>query len=503
MHERYRNPEITQIWSDEHKLSLWQRSELAMVEARRRLHFVSSEIYQEVVSFLEKNEIDIAWWKKRDQEIHHDLNAFLDERARFLPPDLQPCFHKKMTSYDTEEPAFATMLRKSYDLVVLVCKVFEKVLIGQALAHRHTLMLGKTHGQAAELQTFGKRCLTHLASFLVSTEALEKASSVLKYSKMSGAIGNYGSIDPALEEEALAILGFKPFYGATQIMPRELYAPLAQALCQIVLTLSKIALDIRLGARSPRPIYQEPFKKKQKGSSAMPHKRNTIRTEQMDGMADLAVGYFLAIQKSIVTWEERSIEQSCKERVAWPDLFHTVLHCLKTMTGVVEKLQIYPDNMLWEILESRGCYASSEAKDIVQELGAPLGLTREEAYRIVQLAAFNIHEPTRSVREFRRFVPNSLEQAGKQLDAYESPANEKWNNLRRYIARGDLRCSEELDATEEQVERWNGILHQIFSNQEILSRWFRIFEPVNLLANEDILYKKILGYIPGKGAVQP
>ena len=183
-------------------------------------------------------------------------------------------------------------------------------------------------------------------------QLLHEVSTNLDYSKLSGAIGNYGSINPEVEIKALELLELQPYYGATQIMPRELYAPLAQALAQIVSTLNKIAMAIRLGARSGNPIYHEPFKKTQMGSSAMPHKKNTIRTEQIEGMERMAHNYLQMIMENIKTWEERAIEQSCVERVAWPDLFHVTIHSLRSMNFVLSGLQVYPDNMLREIIES-------------------------------------------------------------------------------------------------------------------------------------------------------
>ena len=399
MIERYTDKDIARVWSDENKLKLWQKTELAVIKTMANLGQIDKEIFTKIIEILEGRPIDLVWWKEKEKEIKHDLNAFVEERLRFLPPELQQYFHRKITSYDTEEPAFATMLKESLELVERYFLVLDTILVEMAKRYRFTIMNGRTHGQEAELQTFGKRILTWLRDLRFDLATLKRAAENLIYSKISGAIGSYGSIEPELEEKALEMLGFEPYYGATQIMPREIYAPIAQVLCQLVVTLNKIALAIRLGARSGRPIYQEPFGKKQKGSSAMPHKKNTISTEKIEGMARMAKRFFDMIQDNIVTWEERAIEQSCVERVAWPDLFHVVIHSLKTMSRVLAGLVVYPDNMLLEIIDSRGCYASNEAKEVLRQLGVQYGLTTEDAYRIIQLAAFNVFEPTAEENE--------------------------------------------------------------------------------------------------------
>ena len=280
MIDRYSNKKITEIWSDSNKLKFWQASELAVLRARVNRGELEEKDYNLILCSLESNPIDIEWWLAKDKEIHHDLNAFLEERLRYIPKDLRVWFHKGMTSYDTEEPAFGAMLKESICVVENDFKEVHVIVKEMATKYRYTVMVARTHGQEAELETVGKRCLCWYQDLSVSFDNLQKAVLSLGYSKMSGAIGNYGSLDPEMEREALRILGFEPYLGATQIMPREMYAPIAQALSQIVSTFNKIALTIRLGSRSGSDkIYQEPFVKKQKGSSRMPHKKNPWRAE--------------------------------------------------------------------------------------------------------------------------------------------------------------------------------------------------------------------------------
>lgn len=490
---RYEQAEITRIWSDENKLSLWEKTELAVIKARVALSELSRETWLEMRRILRKNPIDISWWKNRDKEIGHDLDAFLDERRRFLPLPLRPYLHEDLTSYDTEEPAFVWMLKESIRLVEECISELSTVLKDMARKYCYAIMMGRTHGQEAELQTFGKRCLDWYQDLRVDAVNLRRAKSNLSYSKLSGAVGNYGGIDPKLEKEALRILGFQPFYGATQIMPRELYAPLAQALCQTVMTLDKIATAIRLGARSGQPIYQEPFGRRQKGSSRMPHKKNTISTEQIEGMARIAEGFQSMIMKNIKTWEERAIEQSSVERVAWPDLFHVAIHSLKTMTRVLKGLAVYPDNMLREVIDSRGCYAAGEVKKFLGKKGVPFGLSTEEAYRIVQLAAFNVFEPTAEARQLRENPPVSLNQADELLLKFQQMERPKPASIKDAILKGTLKPSPELEATESDVKRWNDLLRQISQDPANVKEFEQIFSALYLLRNEAKLYQEILG----------
>ncbi len=494
MIERYRKPVISAIWSDEYKLRLWQASEFAAIQAQQELGRFPQGTSYEVALVLEASPIDIDWWLKEDEKIHHDLIAFLNERRRFLPQNLQKFWHKNMTSFDTEEPAFGKMLVESIAVVETKVKALLETLRVLSLKHRYTLMLARTHGQGGEGQSFGKMVLTWHTELRTAWELLQLSSNYsLKFSKMSGAAGNYGGLDPEVEKRALGILGFKPLYGATQVMPRILYAPIAQGLANLATVLHKIGLDIRLKARSPRPLLQEPFKKTQKGSSAMPHKKNTIRTEQLEGMARLAKSFASAIADGIETWEERAIEQSCVERVAWPDLFHVIVHSLEVLTGVVSKMPVYADNMLAELVETCGCYAAAEAKEKLKELGESFGLTAQDAYDIVQLAAFNAFEPTPEAREIRQQIPESLLDAGILLDEMKMCPERQRQTIETIIADGALHTSPELSSDEATVARWNGMLLAIFEKPEACQSWNEVFDPEELLRHEHVLFENAFG----------
>jgi len=492
MIKRYASPVISSVWTNEFKLGLWQETELAVMQARVMLNLLDEKVFDETHRILTQLPIDISWWEARDTEIHHDLQAFIDERVRRLPPEFQVRFHEDMTSYDTEEPAFARMLAKSLEPVSAAVQALVKLLREMAIKYRYTVMMGKTHGQQAEIQSFGKRCLSWIADLSVDYGNLLAAGENLKFSKLSGAIGNYGSLTPKIEERALRLLGLTPFPGATQIMPRELYAPLAQALCQVVMTIDKIGTTIRLGARSGRPIYQEPFGKKQKGSSRMPHKKNTILTEQLEGMARMAQGYLLMIMQNIKTWEERAIEQSCVERVAWPDLFHVTMHSLKTITTVLSGLQVYPDNMMLEIIDSRGCYAAGGAKEFLRQRLAGQGIEAEDVYRMVQLAAFVAFNPTNSVANLRASPPENIPDMNMWLQYFSKESPAPVVSIKDILSRGLLEPVPELDATESQVDGWNEALEEIFTDVSCCRDWENVFSIQQRLLGEDELYKKLI-----------
>ena len=493
MIERYSYGPIADIWSDLNKLLFWQGTELAVIKAEANLGQIPIEVYAEIYTILMRNPIDIDFWKQLEEDLKHDLVAFLEERRRFLPENLKLYLHGNgMTSYDTEEAAFAKMLKESIAVTTEEYAGLQEILKEMALKYRHTIMNGRTHGQEAELQTFGKRCLTWHKELQVNFENLQRTTEVLKYSKLSGAEGNYGGIDPETEKEALTILGFEPFYGATQIMPRELYAPIAHALSQLVLSISKIAIDIRLGARSGRPIYQESFGKKQVGSSTMPHKRNTISAEQLEGMARLAKSYSIALTENIITWEERSIEQSSVERVAWPDLFHVTIRSLKTISKVLKNLTVYPDNMLLEIVDSRGGYASSNAKEVLKKVGLTFGLSTEDAYRILQLAAFNVHEPGEMEEKLRNRPLGSFEKSNELLHIFQTFERPTPISIQHIIPKGKLKVSSRLGATESDIQKWNETLKKIFQDTENLNKWNEVFTPSHILRYESVLFEEIL-----------
>lgn len=496
MDPRYISLEIQRIFGDANKLRLWRETELAVIRARAKRGVISQEVADKIEKILRATRIDEKRWKEIDADIHHDYNAYVMLELALLPPELQEYFHSGITTFDGEEAPFSIMLAEACAIVLDLTDKFSEILKNHALKYRYTPMMGATHGQFAEMMTFGKRNLSWYQDMQINIKILRWAIKWLTYSKISGAIGNYNNIDPEVERIALEELGKKPYYGATQIMPRETYAQVASALYQIVSSLNKIALTIRLGARTPYPIYQEPFKSKQMGSSVMPHKKNTIRTEQIEGMNRMALGYLNMIMLNIPTWEERAIEQSCVERVAWADLFHVAVHSLNVMVGVIGKLNVYPDNMLRQIFETRGCYASGQAKEFIRSKGSQFGLQGEEGYRIVQVAAFMAHGPNSIQQHMRNELPKSL----SEVDQPESlrglimvAGSDPDRNIKYIIQHGLLKVVPELAINQAEVEKWNNVLEQVFSDPENCQQWEDIFKFSTHIKTERELYVKVFG----------
>lgn len=493
MIQRYENSFLREIWSDEKKVANWRRVELAVIEARLDLGLIPEHVFRSIGCFLRNFPLNLQKWLELEKELNHDLNAFVALEKEILP-EIDRCFyHDGMTSYDTEEPAFALVLTEAVEYVLTLLPQLEEELVRLAKLYRFTPMNARTHGQEAEMQSFGSRILAWIVQLRNGVKRLKEAKDHdLIFSKISGAIGKYTTISPELEEKALGILGLKPFYGATQIIPRELYLPTAQALCQITQTIAKIAEDIWLMAQSGKPLAQEPFGKKQKGSSAMPHKKNPISSEKLQGMARMARGYLAMLQENIHTRQERTIEQSSVERVVWPDLFHVTAHAITTLTKVLGGLRVYPDNMLWEINNSRGCYASAQVKDFLKKYGEVV--SEEEVYLIVQLAAFNAHEPGNNALELRNKPNGSLEETAYFVDNFsEISKQEGEKSIEKFILGGTLRVSADLPHNTDTVVAWNKSLQKLFSDPDVRESFSKLFLPEHLLKSEQFLFEKVLG----------
>jgi adenylosuccinate lyase len=493
MIKRYEDPRIKKTWSLEEKYKLWQDTELAVIMARENLRRIPFGTYEKISAALLAR-IDAKKIERLEKKLQHDLNAFLEERWGRLSDKLKSFFHQDMTSYDTEESAFIVCLQDSCKLVQ---EEMEKLMVNirtQAIKFRFTPMNGRTHGQEAEIQSFGKRLLTWYCDLDAAIINLSRSMETLKYSKLSGAIGTNSGIDQELETEALRILGFKPYHGATQILPRILFSPIASALSDLVSQIEKIALDIRLGARSGRrQLWQEPFSKKQKGSSAMPHKKNTIACENITGMGRMARKLSDGLKENIVTWEERAIEQSSVERVFWPNLFHVTIRAITVLNRVITGMVVFPDNMIGEIVGSLGTYASNEAKEFLTKVGLQVGLNRAETYRIVQLACFNAFEPSQTRLQFRGELPQDYEQADEAMNLDLAEKDRSW--IRDIILEGRLRVHPELDANQAQVAKWNAALQSLFrgADSQIIREWFVIFKPSHCMRGEAGLFQKVFG----------
>ena len=490
MDKRYSDKRIEEKWSKDYKTRKWDQVELAVIRARGLLLRIPGGRYDAIKDALRGKPVDMAWWEAREAETGHDYDSYCDERRRHLPPLFQHHWHEDLTTYDGQDPAFVLILRESVGIVKKDAKKLLGLLAIMAKNYRYCFMMGKTHRQYAEVQTFGKRCLTWLKELQICYQELLKAEKNLRFAKLAGPVGNYGLLDPELEKETCSILHVKVLYGVTQIIPRALLVPVASALSLMAQSVYKIANDICEGTSGSHPIWHVPFPKKGKGSSAMAWKRNPWRAEGLKGFADMALGRELAIKRTVKTAFERDIGQSCVERNEWPDLFHIVLYSMKTIAGVLEKLEVYPDNMMREIDDVHGCYAGLAARDFL----VGHGFTSEEAYRVVQLAAWIALKPTAMGAEMRKGIPTA-ELAFKYLAARKERRGTGGASIQDIIKCGWLVVVPELDPTEEQVSTWNKKLAAVFQTAPALLQWDLIFSSVfeRTLKNEQTLYNEILG----------
>jgi adenylosuccinate lyase len=497
MIKRYADKRNAENWSLLKKFERWQDVELAVIRAREQLGRITAGVYSEIKALFQARPIDVQYIEEQEKVLDHDLASFIAERKEALSnrEDLKIHVHSEgMTSYDDEEPAFAMAISTSCEFVLEDAEKLGNTIKELALRYRYLPKYERTHGQGAEVQSFGRCCLAWFQDLEASVVMLERGMESLKFSKLSGMIGSNSSMDPELEREALGILGFKPWHGATQIMSRVMYTPVSDALASIASVIEKISFDIWLGSRSGRPLWHEPFKRKQKGSSTGPHKKNPIKSEQNRGMGNMARSDAACIKNTIVTPEGRDISQSCVERVKWPDLFDETLRAIKNLKDVLSGLEVYPDNMLLEIIESRGTYAASTAKEVLAKLGLDHGLTQEDAYRIVQVASHNVFAPLPAERWLRENIPGSLNDTdvlfGRIL---MSSRPSEYRDIELAISTGSLEVCPELDFDEPTIERWNLILKKIFASEGNPAELEKIFSLSYILKNEAYQFKEVFG----------
>ncbi|MFQ5513398.1 MAG: adenylosuccinate lyase [Myxococcota bacterium] len=376
---RYTRPELAELWSDEHRYALWTRIEVAVCRALARRGQIPREAFGIIEARAGVRGERVAEIEAR---VHHDVNAYLDALAEAIGPAAR-YVHLGLTSSDILDTALALQLRDAMDLILGECDRALAALRRRALEHRDTVCVGRTHGIFAEPTTFGLKLLYAFDELTRQRERLARARDGIAVGKISGAVGTYAHLEPEIEAEVLAELGLRPTAVATQIVPRDRHAELFVALGQLGSSVERIAVEMRHLARSEVGEVQEAFGAEQKGSSAMPHKRNPWRFETLSGLSRVLRGYVVPALESTVLWHERDISNSSVERVLGPDataLAHFMLHRL---AGLIEGLVVRPDRMRQNLDAARGLVFSGS---VLLAL-ARRGLSRDEAYRLVQAHA--------------------------------------------------------------------------------------------------------------------
>ena len=409
MIERYSRPEMTRVWSDAHRLELWLEVELAVVAAREARGEAPAGVADRIRG---SARIDAARMLAIEAEVRHDVIAFLSMIAESAGDDARH-LHVGMTSSDLVDTALALQLGEAAALLLGALDRLRATVRALAERHRHTPMVGRTHGVHAEPITFGLKCLVWSEELGRDRRRLERAAAECRVGKFSGAVGTLAHIDPALEVAALERLGLAPEPVANQVVQRDRHAALLAALAVLGGTLEKIALEIRHLQRSEVREAAEPFSAGQKGSSAMPHKRNPVRSERVGGLARLLRAYALAGFENQALWHERDISHSSVERVVLPDACLVADFMVDETRAVLDGLTV-DEAAMRRNLEAGGGLVYSQR--VLLALTAA-GLARDEAYRIVQACAHRALDGGGSFRELlaadptvrRVLAPGALE----------------------------------------------------------------------------------------------
>ena len=377
--ERYTLPEMGDLWSETHKLKTWLDVEIAVCEAQAELGYIPAAAVEEIkakANFDPKRVLEI------EAEVRHDVIAFLTNVNEYVG-DIGRYIHLGLTSSDVLDTALALQLVASLDLLLKSLEDAIEAIRKKATAHRDTVMIGRSHGIHAEPITFGFKLAGWLAEMLRHQERLQILKKTIAVGKISGAVGTYANIEPRVEAIACTKLGLKPDTASTQVISRDIHADFVQQLALLAASIERFAVEIRNLQKTDVLEVEEFFSKGQKGSSAMPHKRNPIRSERLTGMARLVRSHAGAVLENVALWHERDISHSSVERVVLPDaciLTHFMLH---EITQLVNNLLVYPENMARNL----NCYGGVVFSQRVLLTLVEKGMKREEAYAIVQESA--------------------------------------------------------------------------------------------------------------------
>jgi adenylosuccinate lyase len=379
MISRYTHPEMGRIWSDQRRYETWLLVEMAAADAMAAAGLVPAEAARDI---RERAAIDVARIEEIEQTTQHDVIAFTTAVAEKVGPSAR-WLHFGMTSSDVIDTAQALQMREACDLLLKGIDGLAGAIRERAFEHRRTPMIGRTHGVHAEPMTFGLKLALWYAETARNAERLRRARSGISVGKVSGAVGTFAHLPPSIEAEVCRRLGLAVAPVSSQIIQRDRHAELLSALAITAASLEKFALEIRGLQKTEIGEVEEPFASKQKGSSAMPHKRNPIGSEQIVGLARLIRGHCQAAFENIALWHERDISHSSVERVILPDSFIVLDHMLRRLTRIIRGMTVDAGRMKENLERSRGVVFSGS---VLLEL-AKKGVSREQAYEWVQRCA--------------------------------------------------------------------------------------------------------------------
>ena len=392
---RYSLPEMRAVFNDEERMRLWLEVEVLASEAWATLGVVPKDHAIQIRD--EAPEVDAAFVEavnERERVTDHDVAAFVDVVQAHIGAPAGSWVHYGLTSTDVVDTAQSVTLVRAADLLIAAADDLVAALRRRAIEHAATPILGRTHGMQAEPTTFGAKLALYCLQVDRDRTRLQRARDGIAVGKLSGAVGTYSNIDPAVEAYVCAALGLRPV-PATQVLARDRHAEFLYACASVGATIESIATELRHLQRSELGEAEEPFAVGQKGSSAMPHKRNPITSERLVGMARVLRGYLIAGLEDVALWHERDISHSSVERIVLPDASHLAYYSMRRMTRLIDGLVVHDDRMLENLLV--GSLGLVFSQPVLLALVAA-GLTRDDAYRIVQAAARKAYEERRAFR---------------------------------------------------------------------------------------------------------
>jgi adenylosuccinate lyase len=391
MIERYSRPGMAAVWSQENKFRTWLDVEILAAEAWAELGVVPRDAAAEI---REKASCDPRRVEEIERETRHDVIAFLTNVGEHVGPSAR-FLHWGLTSSDMLDTAMASLMKQAMDMILADVDSLLEVIRRRAFEHKDTAMIGRSHGIHAEPVTFGVKLAVWYDEMKRNRRRLDAARETIAYGKISGAVGTFAHVDPRVEAYVCERLGLKPAPASTQIIQRDRYAEVFCALAVLAGSVEKMATEVRHLQRTEVLEAEEYFRPGQKGSSAMPHKRNPILAENLCGLARLVRSCAAPALENIALWHERDISHSSVERVIVPDTFIAADFMLGRMTGLLERLVVYPERMQQNLNLLKGLIFSQQVLLTLTQRG----VSREEAYRIVQKRAMEVWEGKGTFKE--------------------------------------------------------------------------------------------------------
>jgi adenylosuccinate lyase len=412
---RYSRPEMARIWTPEARYEAWLRVELAVCDVYAKRGLIPEDALARIRA---RARVSAGRIDEIETTTRHDVIAFLTNLEEAIGADSR-YVHMGLTSSDVVDTALALLLQQACDLLRQGLERYRAALRTLALRHRDTLCVGRTHGIHAEPMVFGLKAALWYAEAGRNLERLERARSTVRVGKLSGAVGTFAHVDPDVEEEACRLLGLEPAPISNQIVQRDRHAELSSTLAIVAASLEKVATEIRSLQRTEVLEVEEPFTAGQKGSSAMPHKRNPVSCEQVAGLARLVRSNALAALENVALWHERDISHSSVERVILPDSTCLVDYMLHQMTRILDGLQVYPERMRENMDRSFGLLFSQRVLLKLTDKGLP----RQQAYELVQRNAMAAWRERAAFRDLLAADPDVMTHLSRQeLDGCFDPA---------------------------------------------------------------------------------